>query len=70
MIEKQKELLAQIKAAQETAQGLLAKGVKIEPVFRRLREGASEIETRLRYLEKHAPAAKPAARKPKNQAAE
>lgn len=55
MFEEQKKLLADLKAAERAALKLWVAGVKLSGVVQKVRAAASELETRVRYLEKNAP---------------
>lgn len=54
MLNEQKSLLADIRAAQVAATALLTQGVKIGGIVQRLRGAGDELETRVRFLEKAA----------------
>lgn len=56
MLKEQKELLAQVRAAERAALKLYNAGVKISSIVQKLRAAGEELETRVRYIEKNAPA--------------
>lgn len=69
MVKEQKELLAEVAAAEKAALKLYNSGVKIGGVFQKLRTAREELETRVRYLEKNSKPAKPAPKKDSGKAA-
>lgn len=57
MLSAQKELLAGVRASSAAALKILQRGVKIARVVQHLRAAEAELDTRVRTLEKSAPAA-------------